>query len=198
METVKIWEERIVIPTYEVGSPDKNPLFLEKRVYQGSSGKIYPYPSIQEISREKTDHAWNAVWLENEYLRVMILPELGGRIQRAYDKTNDYDFVYYNHVIKPALVGLTGPWISGGIEFNWPQHHRPTTYSPVDYEICENADGSKSLLIHDVDQMYGTKEITPFTLYPDKAYIEIRGQLYNRTPSPADVFVVGESGGFGQ
>ena len=152
METVKIWEEQIVIPTYEVGSPDKNPLFLEKRVYQGSSGKIYPYPSIQEISREKTDHAWNAVWLENEYLRVMILPELGGRIQRAYDKTNDYDFVYYNHVIKPALVGLTGPWISGGIEFNWPQHHRPTTYSPVDYEICENADGSKSLLIHDVDQ----------------------------------------------
>ena len=184
METVKIWEERIVIPTYEVGSPDKNPLFLEKRVYQGSSGKIYPYPSIQEISREKTDHAWNAVWLENEYLRVMILPELGGRIQRAYDKTNDYDFVYYNHVIKPALVGLTGPWISGGIEFNWPQHHRPTTYSPVDYEICENADGSKSLLIHDVDQMYGTKEITRFTLYPDRAYIEIRGQLYNRTPLP--------------
>ena len=174
----------IVIPTYEVGSPDKNPLFLEKRVYQGSSGKIYPYPSIQEISREKTDHAWNAVWLENEYLRVMILPELGGRIQRAYDKTNDYDFVYYNHVIKPALVGLTGPWISGGIEFNWPQHHRPTTYSPVDYEICENADGSKSLLIHDVDQMYGTKEITRFTLYPDRAYIEIRGQLYNRTPLP--------------
>ena len=184
METVKIWEERIVIPTYEVGSPDKNPLFLEKRVYQGSSGKIYPYPSIQEISREKTDHAWNAVWLENEYLRVMILPELGGRIQRAYDKTNDYDFVYYNHVIKPALVGLTGPWISGGIEFNWPQHHRPTTYSPVDYEIRENADGSKSLLIHDVDQMYGTKEITRFTLYPDRAYIEIRGQLYNRTPLP--------------
>ena len=184
METVKIWEERIVIPTYEVGSPDKNPLFLEKRVYQGSSGKIYPYPSIQEISREKTDHAWNAVWLENEYLRVMILPELGGRIQRAYDKTNDYDFVYYNHVIKPALVGLTGPWISGGIEFNWPQHHRPTTYSPVDYELRENADGSKSLLIHDVDQMYGTKEITRFTLYPDRAYIEIRGQLYNRTPLP--------------
>ena len=50
--------------------------------------------------------------MENEYIRVMILPELGGRIQRAYDKTNDYDFVYYNHVIKPALVGLTGPWIS--------------------------------------------------------------------------------------
>ncbi len=184
METVKIWEEQVIIPTYEVGAADKNPMFLEKRVYQGSTGKIYPYPSTNEISRVKTDKAWKAVWLENEYLKVMILPELGGRIQRAYDKTNDYDFVYYNRVIKPALVGLTGPWISGGIEFNWPQHHRPTTYSPVDYQIVENEDGSKSLLTGDVDQMYGTKEITKFTLYPDKAYIEITGQLYNRTPLP--------------
>lgn len=114
----------------------------------------------------------------------MILPELGGRIQRAYDKTNDYDFVYYNHVIKPALVGLAGPWISGGIEFNWPQHHRPTTYMPVDHVIQENADGSKTLLVNDVDQMYGTKGIAAFTLYPGKAYIEIRGQLYNRTAMP--------------
>lgn len=184
MDTVKAWNEAVTIPTYEIGAADKNPMFLEKRVYQGSSGKIYPYPSVQEISREKTDKVWSAVYLENEYLKVMILPELGGRIQRAYDKTNDYDFVYYNHVIKPALVGLTGPWISGGIEFNWPQHHRPTTYSPVDYELRENEDGSKSVLINDVDQMNGTKEITTFTLYPGKAYIEIRGQLYNRTPMP--------------
>lgn len=184
MQEVKIWEEDTVIPTYEVGKPDKNPMFLEKRVYQGSSGKIYPYPSTQEISRTKTDHTWKAVWLENEYLKVMILPELGGRIQRAFDKTNAYDFVYYNHVIKPALVGLTGPWISGGIEFNWPQHHRPTTFSPVDHRIVSHEDGSKSLVIGDVDQMNGTKENTTFTLYPGKAYIEIRGQLYNRTPLP--------------
>ena len=112
----------------------------------------------------------------------MVLPELGGRIQRAFDKTNGYDFVYYNHVIKPALVGLTGPWISGGIEFNWPQHHRPTTFLPVDFERAEGDDGSKSVLLHDVDQMYGTKALTKITLYPGKAYIEITGQLYNRTP----------------
>ncbi len=184
MSEVKVWEESVIIPTYEVGAADKNPMFLEKRVYQGSSGKIYPYPSTNEISRTKTDKAWKALWLENDFIKVMILPELGGRIQRAYDKTNDYDFVYYNHVIKPALVGLTGPWISGGIEFNWPQHHRPTTYSPVDHKIEKNGDGSCSVLIGDVDQMYGTKEITRFTLYPDKAYIEITGQLYNRTPFP--------------
>ncbi len=184
MNEVKIWEEKVVLPTYEIGQPDRNPIFLEKRVYQGSSGKIYPYPTIEKISDEKVDKEYNAVFLENEYIRVMILPELGGRIHRAYDKTNDYDFVYYNHVIKPALVGLLGPWISGGIEFNWPQHHRPTTFLPVDHRIRENEDGSKTLLVNDVDQMYGTKAIAAFTLYPGKAYIEIKGQLYNRTSTP--------------
>lgn len=184
MEAVRIWEEEVSIPTYEVGAPDKNPMFLEKRVYQGSSGKLYPYPTTETISTQKKDKIWHAVYLENEYLKIMVLPELGGRIQRAYDKTNDYDFVYYNHVIKPALVGLAGPWISGGIEFNWPQHHRPTTYMPVDHKIVENKDGSKTLMINDVDQMYGTKGMASFTLYPGKAYIEIRGQLYNRTSMP--------------
>jgi len=184
MDEVKVWEEQVVIPTYEAGAPDKNPMFLENRVYQGSTGKVYPYPTTESISREKTDKTYTAVFLENQYLKIMILPELGGRIQRAYDKTNDYDFVYYNHVIKPALVGLLGPWISGGIEFNWPQHHRPTTFMPVDYLLNENEDGSKTVLLHDVDQMYGTKGIAGFTLYPDRAFIEIRGQLYNRTALP--------------
>ena len=105
MSGVKIWEENVVIPTYGIGAADKNPMFLESRVYQGSSGRIYPYPTIEKIYDEKEDKTYHAVWLENEYLKVMILPELGGRIQRAYDKTNHYDFVYYNHVIKPALVG---------------------------------------------------------------------------------------------
>jgi len=176
--------ERITLPTYGIGKADKNPMFLEKRVYQGSSGKVYPLPVVDKILDEKVDQPYTAVWLENDYIRVMVLPELGGRIQRAYDKTNGYDFVYYNEVIKPALVGLTGPWISGGIEFNWPQHHRPTTYSPTDWRITENEDGSKSVELSEVDQMYGTKGKMTFTVYPDKAYIKIKGQLYNRTNLP--------------
>ena len=79
MDDVRIWEERIVLPTYEIGEADKNPMFLESRVYQGSSGKVYPYPTIDAVSDTKTDKAYQAVWLENEYLKVMILPELGGR-----------------------------------------------------------------------------------------------------------------------
>ena len=184
MSEVKVWTVKTVIPTYEIGEAEKAPIFLDKRVYQGSSGKVYPYPTVERISDEKVDKEYTAVYLENEYLKVMVLPQLGGRIQRAYDKTNGYDFVYYNRVIKPALVGLTGPWISGGIEFNWPQHHRPTTFLPVDFETMEGEDGSCSVLCHDVDQMYGTKCITKITLYPQKAYIEITGQLYNRTSLP--------------
>lgn len=176
--------ETVMIPTYGVGKPDRNPMFLEKRVYQGSSGKVYPLPVIDKILDVKVDKPYTAVFLENDYIQVMVLPELGGRIQRALDKTNGYDFVYYNEVIKPALVGLTGPWVSGGIEFNWPQHHRPTTFSPVDWRVTENADGSKSVELSEVDQMYGTKGKMTFTVHPDKAYIEIHGQLYNRTCLP--------------
>ena len=127
-QEVKAWEEWIDLPTYEVGKPEKNPLFLEKRVYQGSSGVVYPHPVIEKIYDDKISKRYHSFFIENEYLKIMVLPELGGRIHRAYDKIQQRDFVYYNQVIKPALVGLTGPWISGGIEFNWPQHHRPSTF----------------------------------------------------------------------
>lgn len=181
---VHVWEDQILLPTYKAAAPETAPLFLENRAYQGSTGKVYPLPVTEKISDEKEDVSYRAVYLENDYLLVMILPELGGRIQRALDKTNNYDFVYYNHVIKPALVGLTGPWISGGIEFNWPQHHRPSTFSPVDYYFQENADGSATVYVSEIDKMYGTKGMGAFTLYPGKAYIEIKGQLYNRTELP--------------
>ncbi|MGB5435269.1 MAG: DUF5107 domain-containing protein [Maribacter sp.] len=181
---VKAWKEIVTIPTYEIGEPEKNPIFLEKRVYQGSSGSVYPHPVVEKISDEKVDKEWTAIYLENNYLKIMILPELGGRVQMAYDKMKERHFVYYNQVIKPALVGLTGPWISGGIEFNWPQHHRPSTYDPVDFQIEENEDGSKTVWCSEVERMFRTKGMAGFTLHPDKAYLEIKVKLYNRTAQP--------------
>lgn len=181
---VKAWKEDVVIPTYEIGEPDKNPMYLEKRVYQGSSGVVYPYPVIEKISDKPVDHTWHAIYIENEYIKVMVLPELGGRIQMAYDKVKGRHFVYYNHVIKPALVGLTGPWISGGIEFNWPQHHRPSTYLPVDATIEENEDGSVTVWVNEYERMFHQKGAAGFTLRPGKAYLEIKGRLYNGTPLP--------------
>ena len=181
---IKAWREIVTIPTYEIGKAEKNPIFLEKRVYQGSSGVVYPYPVIESIANEPTPHDWNVVFLENEYIKVMVMPELGGRIQMAYDKIKQRHFVYYNHVIKPALVGLAGPWISGGIEFNWPQHHRPSTYSPVDCDIVENKDGSVTVWVNEMERMFHQKGAAGFTLRPGCAYLEIQGRVSNRTPLP--------------
>jgi len=181
---VVVRNETVTIPTYPVDQPNRNPMFLEKRVYQGSSGVVYPHPIVERVFDEKVDQDYHAVFLENRYLKIMLLPEIGGRVQMALDKTNGFHFVYYNRVIKPALVGLTGPWISGGIEFNWPQHHRPSTFDPVDYRIQEHPDGSKTVWVSEIERMFRTKGMAGFTLYPDRAYLEVRVQLYNRTSEP--------------
>ena len=86
-ESVKAWREIVTIPTYEIGKAEKNPIFLEKRVYQGSSGVVYPYPVIESIANEPTPHEWKVVFLENEYIKVMVMPELGGRIQTRWRTT---------------------------------------------------------------------------------------------------------------
>ena len=119
--------EDLVIPTYKPGASEALPMFFEKKPYPGASGHLYPIPFTTRISDKKQDVTYHAAVLENEYIKLEVLPEIGGKIQRALDKTNDYDFVYHNKVIKPAMVGLAGPWVSGGIEFYWPQLHRPTT-----------------------------------------------------------------------
>lgn len=183
-DTVRAWAETVTIPTYSTGEPDKNPMFLEKRVYQGSSGVVYPYPVIDRVFDEKADKEYTALFLENRYLKIMVLPQFGGRIQMALDKTNGYHFIYYNRVIKPALVGLAGPWLSGGIEFNYPQHHRPGTFEPVDWKIEEHTDGSHTVWLSEIEKMFFTKGMHGVTLYPDRAYMEIRVQLYNRTAEP--------------
>ncbi len=183
--TAVVWEEELVIPTYPAGEPDHNPMFLEKRVYQGSSGAVYPFAVIDRVSDQKVDRKYRAVFLENDYLRCMVLPELGGRIQMAYAKHLDYHFVYFNRVIKPALVGLAGPWISGGIEFNWPQHHRPSTFTPIDYLMLNNAeDGSVTLWLGEIDRMHRTRGLAGLTLHPGRAYLQVEGRLFNRTALP--------------
>jgi tetratricopeptide (TPR) repeat protein len=172
----------VTLATYLPALPDKNPMFLEKRVYQGSSGKVYPLPFTDRIAEQPVDRRWQAVWIENEFIRVMVLPELGGRIHALQDKTNGYDVIYRQTVIKPALVGLAGPWISGGIEFNWPQHHRPATFLPVGVEIQEHADGSKTVWCSDHDPMARMKGMHGVCLHPGSACLELKVRACNRTP----------------
>ncbi len=182
LETVRAWEQTVAIPTYPVPPADKNPMFVEKRVYQGSSGKVYPNPFTDRVSDEKVDRDYRAVFLENEFVRLMILPEIGGRIHIGQDKANNYDFFYRQNVIKPALVGLLGPWISGGVEFNWPQHHRPSTFMPVEHSIQEHDDGSRTVWLSEHEPMNRMKGMVGIRLRPGKSIIEATVRLYNRTP----------------
>ncbi len=179
---VEVTVGEIIIPTYLPAAPNKNPMFLEKRVYQGSSGKVYPLPFTDRIAEKPVDRAWKAIWIENEFLRALVLPEIGGRIHALQDKTNGYNLIYNQSVIKPALVGLAGPWISGGIEFNWPQHHRPATFLPVDFEIEERLDGSKIVWCSDHDPMTRMKGMHGVCLRPGCACLELIVRAHNRTP----------------
>ena len=195
-ESVRCWEQQVVIPTYPVQDADPNPMFLEKRVYQGSSGKVYPNPFTDRVALEKIDKTYRAIMLENEYVQLMILPEIGGRIFAGLDKTNGYDFFYRQHVVKPALVGLLGPWISGGVEFNWPQHHRPSTYMPVHAAIEEDPDGSRTVWLSEHDPMLRMKGMVGVSLAGE---IGRRGQSADLQPYAlaTNVSVVVECSGAG-
>jgi len=182
-QTVEASREQLVIPTYGLGAPEKNPLFFEKRVYQGSCGKVYPVPFIDKVFDTPEPQRYDSVRLENEYVRLVMLPEIGGRIFLGQDKVNeDYDFFYRQDVIKPALVGLAGPWISGGVEFNWPQHHRPGTYMPTDVHLEEGADGSQTVWMSEHDPLNRLKGMHGIRMHLGSALVELKARLFNRTP----------------
>ncbi|PAW78199.1 MAG: DUF5107 domain-containing protein [Verrucomicrobia bacterium Tous-C9LFEB] len=182
MDQVLVRREPVKLLTYTPAAPDKNPMFLEKRVYQGSNGQVYPLPFYNRIEEKPAMQEWDAVHIENDSIYVMILPQLGGRIHILRDKTNGYDAIYNQSVIKPALVGLSGPWASGGIEFNWPQHHRPATYMPVEVAIESYDDGSATVWLSDHDPLLRLKGMHGVCLHPGRAYLELKVRAYNRTP----------------
>jgi tetratricopeptide (TPR) repeat protein len=178
---VRGWAAPVTIPTYEPAEPDRYPAFLGKRVYQGSSGQVYPLPFYEAVADEPAPHTWAGLHLENEYLRVLVLPELGGRVHTVVDKTTGRDLFYRNSVIKPALVGLAGPWVSGGIEFNWPQHHRPGTFLPMDWHIETEADGAVTVWCSDRDPFERMRSAHGLRLRPGSSLMELRVRLTNRT-----------------
>lgn len=181
MKKVDLIKKQENIPTYIPKPANTLPMFFENKPYQGASGKLYPIPYSDGITDEKKDVDYTVYTLENEYIYTKLLPEVGGKILRAYDKVADKDFIYYNEVIKPALVGIAGAWISGGIEFNWPQHHRPTTFMPLEAAVEENADGGKTVWMGEIDPLYGMKGMMGVTVDPGRSYIKAKIRIYNRT-----------------
>lgn len=181
-QSVKVTEKPLVLPTYEIGAPDVNPIFFTGRVYQGAQGHIYPYPLYDILTDQKVDKAYNAIYLDNEYVNVCVLPEMGGRILSATDKTNNYEIFYKQTGIKPALIGMLGAWLSGGVEWNIPHHHRPSSYMPIDWKIEENKDGSKTIWVGEMELRHRMKWSVGVTVYPNRSWVEARVKIINRTP----------------
>ena len=180
--TVKVWEESTTIPTYAAGPAEPSPMFYFGRQSQGAQAPVYPYPMFDVLTQKKVDRTYKEVYLENEYLRIGILPELGGRIFEGLDKTNNYNFIYRQHVIKPALITITGAWISGGVEWNIPHHHRASTFMPVQYKVEEHADGSKTVWVGELEIRQRMRWAVGYTLRPGKSYLEASLRIINRTP----------------
>src|ERR1019366_9299548 len=181
---VTLSEADVGIPTYLSLPPDPNPMFYFGRQSQGAEGRMYPYPLYDNLTHVRSNKTYHIVYLENEYVRIGVLPEIGGRLFEAVDKSNNYDFVYRQHVIKPALIGLIGAWMSGGIEWNIPHHHRATTFLPVQYRVEENADGSRTVWVGELEVRQRMRWAVGYTLSPGKSYLTAKVRIVNRTPLP--------------
>lgn len=179
---VEVTEVDENIPTYLSGAPEPNPMFFFGSGSQGAEQRIYPYPLYDNLTNKKGDKIYHLVYLENEYIKIGVAPELGGKLFSAVDKTNNYDFIYRQHVIKPALIGLTGAWISGGVEWNIPHHHRASTLSPVQYKIEEHPDGSKKIWVGELEIRHRMRWAVGYTLRPGSSIIECNVRINNRTP----------------
>jgi len=175
-QKVRVWEEDEVIPTWEIGPQEVNPTF------PWSGRDVYPYALNEIITDRKSDRTYRTCWLENEFIQVLVLPEIGGRLHGAKDKTNNYNFFYWQPTIKPALISMTGAWISGGIEWNFPHGHRPTCFSPVSYRLVNNPDGSATIWVGETEWMFRLRWIVGLTVYPGKSVIEAKVRLSNPTP----------------
>ena len=181
-QEVTFKEDSIVLPTYAPGGYDKNPLFYTGRVYQGAQGRVYPYPMQDVLHDEKFDETYKYLTLENQWLQMGLLPEHGGHLLNLTDKQTGFETFYRQHVIKPALIGMLGAWISGGVEWNFPHHHRATTAMPIDWRYVANEDGSKTVWIGETELRRRLKWTIGLSLLPDRAVLQAENVFMNRQP----------------
>lgn len=178
---MEIKEQKIIIPTYSEAKREELPMFAENRVHQRTSGNPYPNKIVVEAQRKvREDREYTVITLENEFIELAVLIELGGKIWYAKDKKTGYNFIYKNNVIKPALIGVLGSWTSGGMEFNWPFHHRASTFMPVDYYI-ERGDNYGTLWISEHDPIDRMKGMVGISLKDGECIFETKVKLDNTT-----------------
>jgi tetratricopeptide (TPR) repeat protein len=182
LDQAAIQEKTEVIMTYPFSDPDPVPILARPNMW-GRGAKLYPYYFFDGFSKTGKGQKWQVVWMENSYIKVSILPQVGGKIWGAAEKLSNKDFIYTNHVLKFREIALRGPWTSGGIEFNFGIiGHTPSTAAPVDYFLCKNKDGSVSCIVGTLDLPSRTRWSVTITLPKDKAYVETNAFWYNPSP----------------
>src|SRR5256714_4533769 len=174
---VRVWEGVLELPTYEEGSRDPNRPFD-----QFSTGRFnYPYTLRNEISNVRTEHRWRAIYLENEYLKCSVLPDLGGHVYTCLDKISGQPMFYANPSIKKARIGYRGAWAAFGVEFNFPVSHNWMSMSPVDFAYSQRPDGSASVTVGSIDRVYGVQWSVELALHPGSTVLEQRVRLSKRS-----------------
>jgi tetratricopeptide (TPR) repeat protein len=174
---VRGWEGTIELPTYLLGAEDPNPPFPLVNPH-----RIYPYTMLDDLTDRREVKKYKTLNLENEYLKAIVLPEMGGRLYSLFDKVNKREVFYRNNVVKYGLVGLRGAWISGGIEWNFPDGHSTLTVSPVASAIRKNPDGGATITVGDIDRVSGMHWEVALTLRPGEARLRQDVTLFNATP----------------
>lgn len=172
---VRVWQSAIDIPTYAEGPANPNPPFDFF-----TFGRFnYPYPIRDALTDRRETVRWRTLHLENEYLRLTVLPDLGGHIYGCLDKRSGREMFYANTSIKKALIGYRGAWAAFGVEFNFPVSHNWMSMSPVDFATRQHADGSGSIWVGNIDQVYGSQWRVELRLQPARAALEQHVELYN-------------------
>ncbi|MGD0362109.1 MAG: DUF5107 domain-containing protein [Bryobacteraceae bacterium] len=174
---VRVWEGTLTLPTYEEGAPDPNPPFDAF-----STGRFnYPYTLRENLTNQRVAHDWRAVYLENEYLKCSVLPDIGGHLYTCTDKIGGQPMFYANPSIKKANIGYRGAWAAFGIEFNFPVSHNWVSMSPVEFSFAKHADGSASVWVGNIDRVYGMQWVVELRLRPGSTVLEERVTLNNRS-----------------
>jgi tetratricopeptide (TPR) repeat protein len=174
---VRVWRGTLTLPTYEEGAPDPNPPFDE----YANNRFNYPYTLRNNVTNKRADHAWRALFLENEYLKCSVLPDIGGHLYTCTDKISGKPMFYENPSIKKAAISYRGAWAAFGVEFNFPVSHNWVTLSPVDFAIKQNDDGSASVQVGNVGRVYGMQWTVELVLRPHSTVLEERVTLNNRS-----------------
>jgi hypothetical protein len=174
---VRVWEGTLQLPVYEEGSPDPNPPFDEYATNRFS----YPYTLRTEITSRRVAHDLRAIYLENEYLKCSVLPDIGGHLYTCVDKISGQPMFYANPSLKKAKIGYRGAWAAFGVEFNFPVSHNWVSMSPVDFAYAMNSDASASVTVGNTDRVYGMQWIVELTLRPGSTVLEQHVTLNNRS-----------------